>query len=85
MTRAYISGVPEVRHAREAMETTMRQWIDAALGPTEVEDRDTVIAVLEAVLFAGMVGMVTGGNSPAGVTQDLERAAQLLLKDSSGV
>jgi AcrR family transcriptional regulator len=82
MTRAYISGVPEVRHARQAMETTMRQWIDAALGPTDLEDREAVIAVFEAVLFSGMVGMVTGGKSPADVTHDLERAAGLLLKEA---
>jgi TetR/AcrR family transcriptional regulator, cholesterol catabolism regulator len=81
MTRAYISGVPEVRHAREAMETTMRQWIDAALGTTEFEHRADVVAILEAVLFAGMVGLVTGSRQPADVTADLERAARTLLKE----
>jgi AcrR family transcriptional regulator len=81
MTRAYISGAPEVRHARESMEATMRQWIDAALGPTQVRDRESVISILEAVLFAGMVGMVTGGKQPADVTRDLESAARVLLKD----
>jgi AcrR family transcriptional regulator len=83
MTRAYISGVPEVRHARQAMETTMHEWIDAALGSTEFEDRAAVIAILEAVLFAGMVGMVTGAKTPADVTEDLERAARTLLKEAS--
>jgi hypothetical protein len=83
MTRAYISGVPEVRHARQAMETTMHEWIDTALGPTEFEDRAAVIAILEAVLFAGMVGMVTGAKTPADVTEDLERAARTLLKEAS--
>jgi AcrR family transcriptional regulator len=83
MTRAYISGVPEVQHAREEMETTMREWIDAALGSTELEDRSDVVSILESVLFAGMVGMVTGSKSPADVTDDLERAARILLKEAS--
>src|SRR5262245_8351588 len=43
MTRAYISGTPEVAHARSSMETTMRAWIDMALGSTEIEDRDAVV------------------------------------------
>jgi AcrR family transcriptional regulator len=80
MTRAYISGVPEVAHARSAMESTMREWIDVALGPAELDDRAAVVAILEAVLFAGMVGMVIGGNEPSDIADDLERAARTLLR-----
>ena len=80
MMRAYISGVPEVAHARSAMETTMRAWIDVALGAAEVDDRAAVVAILEAVLFAGMVGLVTGSKAPSHVADDLDRAARTLLK-----
>jgi AcrR family transcriptional regulator len=80
MTRAYISGVPEVAHARSAMESTMREWIDVALGPAELADRGAVVAILEAVLFAGMVGLVTGSKAPSDIADDLERAARTLLK-----
>jgi AcrR family transcriptional regulator len=81
MTRAYISGVPEVRHAREAMEATMRQWIDAALGGTELADRESVVSIFESVLFAGMVGMVTGSKTPTAVTRELEQAVRVLVKE----
>jgi len=83
MTRAYISGVPEVAHARSAMESTMRQWVDIALGPAELDDRDAVVAILEAVLFAGMVGLVTGSKVPSDIADDLERAARTLLLRSA--
>ena len=82
MTRAYISGAPEVRHARGAMQTSMRVWIDSALGDTDVPDRDAVIAILEAVMFSGMVSLVMGGVSPADVGDNLERAVRRLLQES---
>jgi AcrR family transcriptional regulator len=81
MTRAYISGAPEVAHARSAMESTMREWIDVALGAADLDDREAVVAILEAVLFAGMVGLVTGGKKPPDIADDLERAARTLLKE----
>ena len=79
MMRAYISGVPEVAHVRTGMETSMQTWVDTALGDAEVDDRPAVVAILEAVLFAGMVGLVTGGRKPSDVADDLERAARRLL------
>lgn len=81
MTRAYISGTPEVRHARGAMQSSMRTWIDSALGDAEVDDRDGVVAILEAVMFSGMVSLVMGSQSPSDVGDDLARAARILLKE----
>jgi AcrR family transcriptional regulator len=78
MMRAYISGTPEVTHARAAMETSMRSWIAAALGSSEIEDREAVISILESVLFAGMVGLVTGSRAPTDIANQLERAVRLL-------
>lgn len=81
MTRAYISGSPEVAHARVAMESSTRRWIDLALGESEVGDRDAIVRILEAVLFASMVGLVTGGRAPGEVADELELAARTLLRE----
>jgi len=80
ITRAYISGSPEVAHARAALESSMQRWVDLALGDTAVPDRAEVVRILEAVMFANMVGLVTGGRAPADIADELERAARTLLK-----
>ena len=54
------------------------------LGATAVEDRDAVVAILEAVLFAGMVGLVTGKRAPADIGDDLEQAVRTLLSIATG-
>ena len=56
MTRAYISGSHDVAHARAAMESSTRQWIDLAVGESTIGDRDAIVRILEDVLFANMVG-----------------------------
>jgi AcrR family transcriptional regulator len=80
LTRAYISGAPEVAHARGAMETSMSSWIDSALGSVEIDGRAAVVAILESVIFASMVGLVTGRREPHEVGDELERAARTLLE-----
>jgi TetR/AcrR family transcriptional regulator, cholesterol catabolism regulator len=80
MTRAYISGSPEVAHARAAMESSTRRWVDLALGESEIGDRDAIVRILEAVLFASMVGLVTGGRRPGDIADELELAARTLLE-----
>jgi AcrR family transcriptional regulator len=80
MTRAYISGSPEVAHARVAMESSTRRWVDLALGDREIGDRDAIVRILEAVLFANMVGLVTGGRAPGDIADELELAARTLLE-----
>jgi TetR/AcrR family transcriptional regulator, cholesterol catabolism regulator len=79
ITRAYISGSPEVAHARAALESSMQRWVDLALGDTEVAQRGEVVRILEAVMFANMVGLVTGGRAPGDIADELERAARTLL------
>ena len=81
MTRAFIAGTPEVAHVRSALESSMHGWIDLALGDSKVEDRDSVVIILENVLFANMVSLVTGGRAPSQVADELERAARALLKE----
>ena len=80
MMRAYISGAPEVRHASGAMQSSMRLWIDSALGSATVADRDEIVAILGAVWFSGVVGLVSGWRAPSEVGDDLERAVRTLLK-----
>jgi AcrR family transcriptional regulator len=79
LTRAYISGAPEVGHARPALERSMRQWVAAALEGSDIGDQEAVIEVLENVLFANMVGLVTGGRAPADIGPALERAVRTVL------
>jgi AcrR family transcriptional regulator len=80
VTRAYISGSPEVAHARVAMESSTRRWVDLALGESQIGDRDAIVRILEAVLFANMVGLVTGGRAPGDIADELELAARTLLE-----
>jgi AcrR family transcriptional regulator len=82
LMRAYISGSPGVRHAGGGMETSMRVWIDSALGDHMLEDRDEVVAILEAVMFSGMVSVVIGGRASSDVGESLERAARRLFRGS---
>lgn len=80
LTRAYISGSPDVAHARGALEASTRRWIEAALEGSNVRNQDDVVAVLEAVLFAAMVGLVTGGTAPEDVSGGLDRAVRTVLR-----
>jgi len=80
LTRAYISGSPDVAHARGILEESTRRWIEAALAGSEVADHDGVIQVLESVLFATMVSLVTGGTAPGDVGPALDRAVRTVLR-----
>ena len=80
LTRAYIAGSPEVAHARGALESSTRRWIDLALGDGELGNRDAIVRILEAVLFANMVGLVTGGRAPGEIADELELAARTVLE-----
>jgi AcrR family transcriptional regulator len=81
LTRAYISGTPDVAHARSTLEASMRSWIDLALGDRDIGERDAVVMILENVLFANMVSLVTGARAPRDVADELERAARTVLKE----
>ena len=81
LTRAYIAGSPEVAHARVALESSTRHWVDLALGDSAVAGRDAIVRILEDVLFANMVGLVTGGREPGEIAGALELAARTLLRE----
>jgi AcrR family transcriptional regulator len=77
LTRAYLTGGPDVAHARDAMQGSTTRWVELALG----DDTDPDLhAVLEALLFAHMVGLVTGHRDPATLADDLERAVRTVLR-----
>lgn len=80
LTRAYIAGSPEVAHARGALESSTRRWIDLALGDGELGNRDAIVRILEAVLFANMVSLVTGGRAAGEIADELELAARTVLE-----
>lgn len=77
LTRAYLSGGPDVAHARTAMEGSTRRWIELALEGTEADP--DLQDVLESLLFAHMVGLVTGRRTPATIADDLERAVRTVM------
>ncbi len=78
LTRAYLSGGPDVAHARAAMEGSTRQWIDLALDGAAADP--DLHDVLESLLFAHMVGLVTGRRAPEALADDLERAVRAVLR-----
>ena len=61
----------------------MRHWVEAALDGSDIDDREGVTEVLENVLFANMVSLVTGGRTPSDVGPALERAVQTILRQAS--
>ena len=63
------------------MESSTRQWIDLAVGESAIGDRDAIVRILEDVLFANMVGLVTGGRTPAEIGDQLELAARTVLRE----
>jgi AcrR family transcriptional regulator len=81
MTRAFISGSFDVAHARTAMESSARSWIELAVGENAAGDRDAVVRILEDVMFANMVGLVTGGRAPEEIGDHLELAARTMLPE----
>lgn len=81
MTRAYIAGSPEVAHARVSLESSTRSWVDLALGDDNLGDRGAIVRILEDVLFANMVGLVTGGRAPGDIADELELAARTVLRE----
>jgi AcrR family transcriptional regulator len=77
LTRAYLTGGTDVAHARDTMTGSTRRWVELALG----DDGDPDLhAVLEALLFAHMVGLVTGHRDPDDLADDLERAVRRVLR-----
>ena len=78
LTRAYLTGGPDVAHARDAMEGSARRWIDLALDGADADP--ALHEVLESLLFAHMVGLVTGRRDPDTLADDLERAVRTVLR-----
>ncbi len=78
LTRAYLTGGPDVVHARAAMEGSTRRWTELALDGADADPE--LHEVLESLLFAHMVGLVTGRRDPDTLADDLERAVRTVLR-----
>lgn len=82
VTSALLSLDPNVLDHQDDFHEIMVRWIDTALGDLDVPARDTVTEVLEAVCFAGIVGLISGRHTADDFGARLERAAHLLLVGS---
>jgi hypothetical protein len=63
------------------MESSTRQWIDLAVGEARSAIETPSCSILEDVLFANMVGLVTGVVRPGRSVNQLELAARTVLRD----
>lgn len=80
LTRAMLSTDPSAFANREDLARMMGEWIEIALADEMIEDRDGVIAVLQDTCFGCMVRLANGQRTPRQVGDELERAAQLLIR-----
>ena len=79
LTRAYLSGGPG-RGPRPRRHGGLDPALDrAGAGRARTSDPD-LQDVLESLLFAHMVGLVTGRRTPATLADDLERAVRTVLE-----
>jgi AcrR family transcriptional regulator len=58
----------------------MTSWIDAALGPDEVVEREAVTEVLEHVCFSTIIAFASGRQEASDAKAQLASAARLLLR-----
>lgn len=59
--------------------TAIERWIDLAAGKQPLAHRADATELLEHVIFASLISLVRGRDTPASVQDRLERAARLLL------
>jgi len=59
----------------------MREWLDVAFGVARIEQREETERVLELVCFGAMIGLVNGSRTPQQLGEELQRAAQLLVRE----
>ena len=57
----------------------MRRWIDLALADGPGQGDPDLAEVLESVLFANMVSLVTGRRAPDELGDALERAVRVIV------
>ncbi len=79
LMRAVYSLDPEVEASRSSVGAAYASIIDAAIGDSDVADRDAVIGTLGHVMDSVIVGWLSGRDDPATVRRELDRAVRVLL------
>jgi AcrR family transcriptional regulator len=77
---AVLAVEPAVFEAQADFHALVVTWIDIAIGDDEVADREAVVEVLELVVFAAIIGLVSGSDTAESAGHKLETAARLLLR-----
>ena len=80
-TRAMASSDASVAMIRPRVEHAFRDWLDLAIGATELDDRDAIVRTLELVLYASMVARANGQMTTDEMRATLDDTARLLLAD----
>src|SRR5262249_5269022 len=70
---------------KREVDATLRAIITEAIADGGGDDVDDIVSVLGAVWFAGLSHWVNGLSGPGQMADDLERAAQLLLRAPTAV
>src|SRR4051794_20937494 len=76
---ALLSGDDTVLELTAEFHAAIERWIDLAAGDQPVAHRTDATELLEHVIFASLIALVRGIDTPASVQDRLERAARLLL------
>jgi AcrR family transcriptional regulator len=79
ITSALVSFDASVVEHQDDFHEMVVRWIDLALGDLDIPGRATVIEVLEAVCFVGLIGLVGERTTTDDFGARLERAAHVLL------
>ena len=82
VTSAMTSREPSANQSREQLAKVMREWLDVAIGSARIEQRDETERVLELVCFGAMIGLVNGSRTPQQLGDELQRAAQLIVREA---
>jgi AcrR family transcriptional regulator len=76
---ALLSDDPTVLGIAGEFHAAIERWIDLATGSDQLRHRDDATELLEHIIFASLIALVHGRDTPTGVGARLERAARLLL------
>lgn len=76
---ALLSDDPTALALAADMHALIEGWVDLAAGAEPLEHRADAIELLEHVIFASLIALARGRDTPATVRDRLERAARLLL------
>jgi AcrR family transcriptional regulator len=85
MVTAMSSTDGDAAPVKQAVQASLRQMIEGAIGQDPVDDLDAIVAVLGHVWFAALAFWVGGMTESGAMADDLERAAHLLLDRAPAV